>query len=140
MSIFSKLKSIVSGKLKNVFGGWGRTSKINNYNRMSKVASKINNRRNIQRDSTPTQSGRSPVGDIIDQYQRKYSHISPVIFGSEYAKILMGAYGGAHYEHDMVEGFERYGVPLGFDNIKDWQLMLAIWNNLLNEVDWADYI
>lgn len=139
MNIFNKLKNLMN------------TSKINSRNMSSKMASKSNTltnklrklfSRNKQRggsidgDDSVDREPLNPIGDVIDYYKRKYAHISPFITDRpQYAKILMGAYGGATYEHDMIEGFERYGVPLGFSELKEWQLMIAIWNNLLGDVD-----
>ena len=141
MGIFNKLKSLINKKI--------GTSKIDGYNLGSKISSKsnalTNKLRNLfSRKRQPDNDNRephNPIGDVIDFYKRKYSYISPFIVDRpEFAKILMGVYSGSDYESHMIEGFERYGIPLGFDNIKDWQLMIAIWNNLLSYVDWVDYI
>lgn len=140
MSIFNKIKSIMNKKI--------GSSKIDSYNRRAKIGSKINSLNdklrklfNRRQQADDSQEPQNPIGDLIDFYKRKYAYISPFIVDrDEYARILMGAYGGASYEHDMIDGFERYGVPLGFSDLKEWQLMIAIWNNLLGEVDWDDYI
>lgn len=141
MGIFNKLKSLMNKKI--------GTSKIDGYNLGSKIASKGNTLTNklrslFNRKRQPDNDNsepKNPIGDVIDFYKRKYAHISPFIAErDEYAKILMGVYAGATYESDMIEGFERYGIPLGFSDLKEWQLMIAIWNNLLSYVDWVDYI
>lgn len=142
MGIFNKLKSLINKKI--------GTSKIDGYNLGSKIASKGNTltnklrslfSRKQQRDDNSDSNPKNPIGDVIDFYKRKYSHISPFIVDRpEFAKILMGIYSGSDYESHMIEGFERYGIPLGFSELKDWQLMIAIWNNLLSYVDWVDYI
>lgn len=141
MGIFNKIKALMNKKI--------GTSKIDGYNLGSKIASKGNTLTNklrslFNRKRQPDNDNRepkNPIGDVIDFYKRKYSHISPFIVDrDEYAKILMGIYSGASYESDMIEGFERYGIPLGFSDLKEWQLMIAIWNNLLSYVDWVEYI
>ena len=142
MGIFNKLKALMNKKI--------GTSKIDGYNLGSKIVSKGNTltnklrklfSRKQQRDDNGDNEPKNPIGDVIDFYKRKYSHISPFIVDRpEYAKILMGVYSGSDYESHMIDGFERYGIPLGFSELKDWQLMIAIWNNLLRYVDWVDYI
>lgn len=141
MGIFNKLKSLMNKKI--------GTSRIDGYNLGSKIASKGNTltnklRKLFGRKRQPDNDDRepkNPIGDVIDYYKRKYSNVSPFITDRpEYAKILMGVYQGTIYEQHMIEGFERYGVPLGFSDLKEWQLMVAIWNNLLSYVDWVDYI
>lgn len=140
MSIFNKLKSLINKKI--------GTSKIDGYNLGSKIASKTNTltdklrklfsrKQRDDNDSDP----KNPIGDVIDFYKRKYSYISPfIVERPEFAKILMGVYSGSDYESHMIEGFERYGIPLGFSDLKEWQLMIAIWNNLLSYVDWVEYV
>lgn len=141
MGIFNKIKSLMNRKI--------GTSKIDGYNLGSKIASKSNTltnklRKLFNRKRQPDNDNRepsNPIGDVIDYYKRKYAHISPFIAERvEYAKILMGVYSGADYESHMIDGFERYGIPLGFSDLKEWQLMIAIWNNLLSYVDWVDYV
>lgn len=142
MGIFNKLKALMNKKI--------GTSKIDGYNLGSKIASKGNTltnklrklfSRKQQRDDNGDNEPKNPIGDVIEFYKRKYSHISPFIVDRpEFAKILMGVYSGSDYESHMIEGFEHYGIPLGFSDLKDWQLMIAIWNNLLSYVDWVDYI
>lgn len=61
----------------------------------------------------------------------KYQHIPAQLFAKSYADIIVGI---VEYIDVRVDSFERYARPLGIETLKEWQIMVAIWNGYYDQI------